>query len=526
MAAFETDYDKYLKLTTDEEKNAFDAAYLNNFKEFFNDFYNKIDETSKSEFIRDLKEVSKNSNALDINSLNTSIKNADEITQLQALISGNDEYLTLTENDKGETTFDESIFTEEFLKKLNYMSGYFNDKERFLKRVSLNQIIQHMIDELNTINPIKISPPTPMKIIPISFVTEEFLKALSNLTGVDEPSEAQKEFLESIKDFEFEQPSAISINFITKDFLEALNNLTKTYNISDAQKEFLTNIKDVELKIEEPKSIDLGIEIDDEGHTNIKKPKDYKFQNEILKRLLSIMPDFSNNLFTFGFFNTDDEELSLSDFALNYFKTTTDLESNNPQKFNHINNNIDGFYTRVQGFDIPLPKAHTIQYKFFTRTITKVTSGIEQAHTINVKFIADQNGFIINHFQRMNNQYNPIPEKSIARELSLKELQGIFTSGGYTNRDKTLNIFIKYNDIRNSDQTSHRLYTADRINYKMFDISNNELKEFHNKLGFNGYFLEDVQFLGFENPIEFQRDTADPIEMEAKFRFKRLYKVQ
>ena len=482
MAAFETDYDKYLKLTTDEEKNAFDAAYLNNFKEFFNDFYNKIDETSKSEFIRDLKAVSKNSDALDINSLNTSIKNADEITQLQALISGNDEYLTLTENDKGETTFDESIFTEEFLKKLNYMSGYFNDKERFLKRVSLNQIIQHMIDELNTINPIKISPPTPMEIIPISFVT--------------------------------------------KDFLEALNNLTKTYNISDAQKKFLTNIKDVELKIEEPKSIDLGIEIDDEGHTNIKKPKDYKFQNEILKRLLSIMPDFSNNLFTFGFFNTDDEELSLSDFALNYFKTATDLDNEAAQKFNHINNNIDGFYTRVQGFDIPLPKAHTIQYKFFTRTITKVTSGIEQAHTINVKFIADQNGFIINHFQRMNNQHNPIPEKSIARELSLKELQGMFTSGGYTNRDKTLNIFIKYNDIRNSDQTSHRLYTADRINYKMFDISNNELKEFHNKLGFSGYFLEDVQFLGFENPIEFQRDTADPIEMEAKFRFKRLYKVQ
>lgn len=277
----------------------------------------------------------------------------------------------------------------------------------------------------------------------------------------------------------------------------------------------------------EPEEVrDFGIEIDDEGHTNIKKPKDYKFQNEILKRLLSIMPDFSNNLFTFGFFNTDDKELSLSDFALNYFKTTTDLELNNPQTFNHINNNIDGFYTRVQGFDIPLPKAHTIQYKFFTRTITKVTSGIEQSHTINVKFIADQNGFIINHFQRMNNQHNPIPEKSIARELSLKELQGMFASGGYTNRDKTLNIFIKYNDIRNSDQTSHRLYTADRINYKMFDISNNELKEFHNKLGFNGYFLEDVQFLGFENPIEFQRDTADPIEMEAKFRFKRLYKVQ
>ena len=467
MAVFETDYDKYLKLTTDEEKSAFDEEYLNNFKSFFDDFYNKIDETSKSKFIEDLKEVSKNQDALDISSLNTSIKNADEITQLQALISGNDEYLTLTKNDKGEITFDESIFTKEFLDKLNYMSSYFNDKERFLKRVSLNQIIQHMIDELNAIKP---------------------------------------------------------INFLTEDFFKALNNLAKTYDISDAQKKFLTNLK--RFKIEEPESIDLGIEIDDEGHTNIKKPKDYEFQNEILKRLLSIMPDFSNNLFTFGFFNTDDEELSLSDFALSYFKTINDLEVNNPQEFKHINNNIDGFYTRVQGFDIPLPKAHTIQYKFFTRTITKVTSGIEQAHTINVKFIADQNGFIINHFQRMNNQHNPIPEKSTERELSLKELQGMFSSGGYTNRNKTLNIFIKYNDIRNSDQTSHRLYTEDQINYKMFDISNNKLKKFHNQLGFSGYFLEDVQFLGFENPIEFQRDTADPIEMEVKFRFKRLYKIQ
>ena len=46
MAAFETDYDKYLKLTTDEEKRAFDAAYLNNIKEICNDLYNKIDENS------------------------------------------------------------------------------------------------------------------------------------------------------------------------------------------------------------------------------------------------------------------------------------------------------------------------------------------------------------------------------------------------------------------------------------------------------------------------------------------------
>lgn len=478
MAALSPTFEKYKKLN-DSEKSAFDEEYLNNFKSFFDDFYSKIDETSKSQFIEDLKSVSGNESATSIDNLNTSIKNGNDIIALATLISENQDYLSVDE----EKNFNEGIFVKEFLDKLNYMSIYFDDKERFLRDRDFEEALKNQLDKLNQAIRGSLTPPE---------------KAPDNFNYT---------------------------YFITNDFINGLKNTLKDYGLNEAQEEFLTNLELI--TVPEPEEIqDFGIKIDDEGHTNIKKPNDYKFQNEILKRLLSIMPDFSNNLFTFGFFNTDDKELNLSDFALNYFKTTTDLELNNPQTFNHINNNIDGFYTRVQGFDIPLPKAHTIQYKFFTRTITKVTSGIEQAHTINVKFIADQNGFIINHFQRMNNQHNPIPEKSIARELSLKELQGMFASGGYTNRDKTLNIFIKYNDIRNNDQTSHRLYTADRINYKMFDISNNELKEFHNKLGFNGYFLEDVQFLGFENPIEFQRDTADPIEMEAKFRFKRLYKIQ
>ena len=478
MAALSPTFEKYKKLN-DSEKSAFDEEYLNNFKSFFDDFYSKIDETSKSQFIEDLKSVSGNESATSIDNLNTSIKNGNDIIALATLISENQDYLSVDE----EKNFNEGIFVKEFLDKLNYMSIYFDDKERFLRDRDFEEALKNQLDKLNQAIRGSLTPPE---------------KAPDNFNYT---------------------------YFVTNDFINGLKNTLKDYGLNEAQEEFLTNLELT--TVPEPEEIqDFGIKIDDEGHTNIKKPNDYKFQNEILKRLLSIMPDFSNNLFTFGFFNTDDEELSLSDFALNYFKTATDLDNEVAQTFNHINNNIDGFYTRVQGFDIPLPKAHTIQYKFFTRTITKVTSGIEQAHTINVKFIADQNGFIINHFQRMNNQHNPIPEKSIARELSLKELQGIFTSGGYTNRDKTLNIFIKYNDIRNSDQTSHRLYTADRINYKMFDISNNELKEFHNKLGFNGYFLEDVQFLGFENPIEFQRDTADPIEMEAKFRFKRLYKIQ
>ena len=474
-------FENYKKLS-ETEKSAFDENYLNNFKNFFNDFYSKIDESSKSDFINDLKSVSGNENALNIDDLNTSIKNGNDIINLATLINQNKDYFNVEKDEKGNTIFNESIFVKEFIDRLNYMSIYFNDKERFLRDRDLEEKIKNQLDALN--------------------------QAISK--SLTPPKKAEDNFNYN--------------SFVTEDFINGLKNVLKEYELNDAQKEFQTNLKSIMApKSEERK--DFGVEVDDDGHTNIVKPKDYKFQNEILKRLLSIMPDFANNLFTFGFFNTEDKELSLSDFALSYFKTIDDLDSGVKQTFNHINNNIDGFYTRVQGFDIPLPKAHTIQYKFFTRTINKVTSGIEQAHTINVKFIADQNGFIINHFQRMNNQHNPIPEKSTEREIPLKELQGMFASGGYTNKNKSLNIFIKYNDIRNSDQTSHRLYAEDSINYKMFDITKNELKEFHNKLGFNGYFLEDVQFLGFENSIEFERDSAEPIEMEAKFRFKRLYKV-
>ena len=512
-------FEKYKKLN-DTEKSAFDEEYLNNFKSFFNDFYSKVDETSKNQFIEDLKDVSGNDSATSIENLNTSIKNGNDIIALATLISENQDYFSVDENEN----FNEGIFVKEFLDKLNYMSIYFDDKERFLRDRDFEEALKNQLDKLNQAIHGSLTPPTPPNDFNyINFVTQDFIDGLNSSLEDYELNDAQEAFQTSLESIEV--PDNFNyINFVTNDFINELKNALKDYGLNEAQEEFLTNLELI--TVPEPEEVhDFGIEIDN-GHTNIKKPKDYKFQNEILKRLLSIMPDFSNNLFTFGFFGIYSEEFSLSDFALDYFKTTTDLDNEAAQKFNHINNNIDGFYTRVQGFDIPLPKAHTIQYKFFTRTITKVTSGIEQAHTINVKFIADQNGFIINHFQRMNNQHNPIPEKSIARELSLKELQGIFTSGGYTSRFKYLNIFIKYNDIRDSDQTSHRLYAEDSENYKMFDISNNKLKEFHNKLGFSGYFLEDVQFLGFENPIEFQRDTADPIEMEAKFRFKRLYKIQ
>ena len=153
------------------------------------------------------------------------------------------------------------------------MSIYFDDKERFLRDRDFEEALKNQLDKLNQVIHSSLTPPTP--------------------------------------------PDNFSYTyFVTNDFINGLKNALKDYGLNEAQEEFLTNLELI--TVPEPEEIhDFGIEIDDEGHTNIKKPKDYKFQNEILKRLLSIMPDFSNNLFTFGFFNTDDKELSLSDFALN-----------------------------------------------------------------------------------------------------------------------------------------------------------------------------------------------------------------
>ena len=79
-------FEKYKKFN-DTEKAAFDEEYLNNFKDFFNDFYNKVDETSKNQFIEDLKSVSGNEDATSIENLNTSIKNGNDIIALATLIS-------------------------------------------------------------------------------------------------------------------------------------------------------------------------------------------------------------------------------------------------------------------------------------------------------------------------------------------------------------------------------------------------------------------------------------------------------
>ena len=106
-------FEKYKKLS-DTEKSAFDEEYLNNFKSFFNDFYSKIDETSKSQFIEDLKDISGNDNATSIENLNTSIKNGNDIIALATLISENQDYFSVDE----EKNFNEGIFVKEFLDKL------------------------------------------------------------------------------------------------------------------------------------------------------------------------------------------------------------------------------------------------------------------------------------------------------------------------------------------------------------------------------------------------------------------------
>ena len=73
--------------------------------------------------------MSGNDSATSIENLNTSIKNGNDIIALATLISENQDYFSVDENEN----FNEGIFVKEFLDKLNYMSIYFDDKERFLR---------------------------------------------------------------------------------------------------------------------------------------------------------------------------------------------------------------------------------------------------------------------------------------------------------------------------------------------------------------------------------------------------------
>ncbi len=272
-----------------------------------------------------------------------------------------------------------------------------------------------------------------------------------------------------------------------------------------------------------------------------------KIENEIVRRLFSIMPDFAQNIFTFGFlFDNEDigmittaaqdtTELkdnpykpihTLEDFALKYFSNNEDKEG---KDIKFINNNINGFYTRVSSFDIPLPKARTTQIKFLTRTINKPTHGIEQPHFIEVNFEADQNGYLINFFERLAGFNNSFPTLNQSkREIARDEFLKLFTPGGFISENaKKLHIYVKYNDTITETRFGGKIENDElSVNeYKTWDLANRgQERVLSIEPGFKGFFLEDVKFLGFTNNIEFERDNANPITMTAKFKFKKLYK--
>ena len=187
-------FEKYKKLS-DTEKSAFDEEYLNNFKSFFNDFYSKIDETSKSQFIEDLKDISGNDNATSIENLNTSIKNGNDIIALATLISENQDYFSVDE----EKNFNEGIFVKEFLDKLNYMSIYFDDKERFLRDRDFEEALKNQLDKLNQVIHSSLTPPTPPDNFSYTyFVTNDFINGLKNALKDYGLNEAQEEFLTNL----------------------------------------------------------------------------------------------------------------------------------------------------------------------------------------------------------------------------------------------------------------------------------------------------------------------------------------
>ena len=477
-----TSYDTYMALKEEDRKKE-DANRAVEFSAYFEDFIKKLDDDAADKFKKkltelgaDFKEGTKFSDSV------SNIMNADDLLALIQYCSDEANKMVAKGTPTDEKSMEEAqnILKEVLLNDLQYIAQYYTDKERFFNREDFNKFMMDLIAELKNV---KFAPNIKFK------------------DGLE---------------------AGLNAEFINISQLENLSTTIHNNIISNL-------IKFVETELVKTPEDKIGIKLDKDGHTNLNQ-RNYESmgkveENVLLNRLISMMPDFSQNLFTIGFIGINDDYKNLSDFALDYFR---DFDENSDEltgeKFNHLNNNIDGFYTRVSSFEIPMPKAHTIQYKFFTRTITKLSAGIEQPHTINITFNADQNGYIINHFQRMAGQFNAYPKKDETREISLGALQSMFTPGGFIGRDKTLNIFIKFNDVIGKDQFTGRIYNNDD-NYQRYDFSNGSLKDFQNKNGYNGFFLEDVQFLGFDNSIDFNRDSANPIEMTGKFRFNHLYRI-
>ena len=342
-----TSYDAYMALEEEDRKKE-DANRAIEFSAYFEDFIKKLDDDAANKFKNKLTELGAEfKEGATFSDSVSNIMNTDDLLELIQYCSDEANKMVAKGTPTDEKSMEEAqnILKEVLLNDLQYIAQYYTDKERFFNREDFNKFMMDLITELKNV---KFAPDVKFK------------------DGLE---------------------AGLTAEFINISQLENLSTNIHNNIISNLKKFVVAELtKGPEDKI--------GIKLDKDGHTNLNQ-KNYESmgkveENVLLNRLISMMPDFSQNLFTIGFIGINDDYKNLSDFALDYFR---DFDENSDEltgeKFNHLNNNIDGFYTRVSSFEIPMPKAHTIQYKFFTRTITKLSAGIEQPHTINITFNAD-----------------------------------------------------------------------------------------------------------------------------------------
>lgn len=475
-------FENYLKLT-EEGKAEFDANYAEEFSKYFLDFYETLDDSSKESFRNYIEE---NSTELNLESIKSNILNSDFISNtLAEILKKNSGY------------FDEGEESSAFLDALYTISRYNEDKEGFL----------NFEDFVNRI--IKTIKETQENVVINDSMPDNFSSLLKDLknNGISR---------------------SFSDNFSLYGLKEALNPKVVTN---------LLKIEDITIPEFEQEESNFPTPLNEENRIH---SYEYEYssqhsriiENDILSHLMSTLPDFADNLFTFGFISQNTNK-SFGEIAkdINIYENDESFKENKPLSTVEMfyERNIDGFYTRVSGFNIPMPKAKTIQYKFFTRTITKTGNGIEQPHTLEVEFDVDQNGYLINIFERMAGFHNSSPGSDENRTVGLGEIQQAFVPGGFLNKGNRLGILIKYNDLRYNLQSGarHGMFATDLIKSPHRDYGETgTINTFiQDELGFRAFYLDNVQFLGFTNPINFERDSANVIKLTAKFRFEKLYSI-
>lgn len=230
--------------------------------------------------------------------------------------------------------------------------------------------------------------------------------------------------------------------------------------------------------------------------------------NYSISALLTQMPLFYENMFT-AFFTVSDG--AFDDFYA-IGDTTTSLV--NRDRYQHV---MDCFGVNLSEFEVPQPKSQTYTVKFLDREIKKVASSYELPHRVELSFDVDQMGMLIQNFQILSygGQGNNTSLELTPVEANKYYAQQFFPAV-FKDRSKVIKLYVLFNNM--SEHYGNVIQTKN----KNGDIRNGRNQVIGTAGSYKAFIFENVQFLGITSNLDFNRDSATSLKLNAAFRFQTL----